>query len=138
MSLEGESVMMLDQNKRALLIEAVIASGLIAIGIPTGTVPLAVIAAAATSVGGNWAYSLAARGFQDWCAGWFTDNGVLNHDIEKVLYQAYVKAVKQLEQDWKPQYQWLQSKDKEEAEATVHALRRLREDGANLLLQLEQ
>lgn len=129
---------MRDPNTRALLIEAVIAGGLIAIGIPSGQVPLLALATVAAGMGGNWAYSLAQRGFRHWYEGWFTDEGVLNRDIEKALCQAYIKAAKHLEQDWKPHYEWLQRKDKEEAEATVHALRRLREEGANLLLQPKQ
>jgi hypothetical protein len=88
-----------DQNKRALLIEAVIASGLIAIGIPTCQAPLVALATAAAGMGSNWAHSLAQRGFQHWCKRWFTTDGVLNHDIEHVLCKAYIEAVKQLEQE---------------------------------------
>ncbi|HEX6480499.1 MAG TPA: hypothetical protein VF043_16810 [Ktedonobacteraceae bacterium] len=89
--------MMSDQNKRASLIEAVIAGGLIAIGIPAGQ-PLLALAA---SVGGNWAHSLAERAFQHWRERWFTDDGVLNHDVAKALCHAFVDAVRQVEHDWK-------------------------------------
>src|SRR5258708_24267190 len=84
MSLEGEPVMMLDQNKRALVIEAVIAGGLITIGITTGQ-PLIALASSVAGVGGNWAHNLAQRGFQRWRDRWFTDHCALTHDIAKVL-----------------------------------------------------
>lgn len=130
---------MFDKDKRALLLEAVFACGLIAIGIPTGQVPLLAIAASAAAVGGNWAHNLADRGFHHWSDGWFTDEGVLNHDIQKALCEAYLDAVKQLEHDWKPSYEWLRSNGKtEEAESTLFVLRELREEGSSFLLQPKQ
>ena len=140
MALKGDSVKMRDQNKRAMLIEAVIASGLIVIGIPTGQVPLLALAAAATSVGCNWTHSLAERGFQHWRDRWFTDDGVLNHDITKALCDAFVDAIRQVEHDWRQHrhYQYLQHKRPEEAKLTMDALRLLREDGANLFQRPNQ
>ncbi len=125
-----------DPNKRALLIEAVIAGGLIVIGIPAGQ-PLLALAA---SVGGNWAYSLAERGFQHWRDRWFTDDGVLNQDIAKALCHAFVDAVRQVEHDWKQHrhYQYLRHKSPEQAQLTLDTLRLLREDGATLFQQSDQ
>src|SRR5215467_4899913 len=131
--------MMSDQNKRALLIEAVIAGGLIAIGIPAGQLLLP-LAAAATSVGCNWTHSLAERAFQYWRERWFTDDGVLNHDVAKALCHAFVDAVRQVEHDWKQHrhYQYLRHKSPEQAQLTLDALRILREDGENLFQQPNQ
>ena len=56
---------MRDQKTRATLIEAVIAGGLIAVGVATGQ-PLVALASSVAGVGGNWAHSLAERGFQCW------------------------------------------------------------------------
>jgi hypothetical protein len=115
---------MRDPNKRAVLIETVIASGLIAIGFTTGQGPLLALAATATSVGCNWSHSLANRGFQHWCARWFTDDGVLNKDITKALCHAFEEAVRQVEHDWQHHrhYQLLQHRWSEQARLT-HAMR---------------
>jgi hypothetical protein len=136
MTLKGDPARMPDPNKRALLIEAVIAGGLIVIGIPAGQ-PLLALAA---SGGGNWASSLAERGFQHWRDRWFTDDGVFNQDIAKALRNAFVDAIRQVEHDWKQHryYRYLQHKSSEQAQLTVDTLRILREDGANLLQQLDQ
>jgi len=125
-----------DQNKRAMLVEAVIAGGLIAIGIPAGQLLLP-LAAAATSVGCNWTYSLAERAFQHWRDGWFADDGVLNHDITKALRHAFVDTIRQVEHDWRQHrhYQHLQRKSPEEAQLTLAVLRLLREEGATLFQQ---
>lgn len=90
---------MRNQNTRATLIEAVIAGGLIAVGVATGQ-PLVALASSVAGVGGNWAHSLAERGFQCWRDHWFTDDGVLNHDIAKALSHSFVDAVRQVEYDW--------------------------------------
>ncbi|HEX6480160.1 MAG TPA: FxSxx-COOH system tetratricopeptide repeat protein, partial [Ktedonobacteraceae bacterium] len=134
--LKGGPAKMPEKNKRALLIEAVIASGLIVIGIPASQ-PLLTLAA---SVGGNWAYSLAERAFQHWRERWFTDDGVLNHDVAKALCYAFVDAVRQVEHDWKQhhRYQHLHHRSPEQAQLTLDALRILREDGANLFQQPNQ
>ena|GEM_PF-328315 len=128
---------MRDPDKRAVLIEAVIASGLLAIGFASGQAPLLVLAAAATSVGCDWTSSLAERGFQHWRSRWFTDDGVLNKDITKALCHAFEEAVRQVEHDWKHHryYQYLQRKSTEKAQLTLDALRALREDGVNLFQQ---
>ncbi len=137
MPLKGDPTKMRDQNKRTVLIEAVIAGGLIAIGFTAGQVPLLTLAAAATSVGCNWTHSLAERGFQHWRGRWFTNDGVLNKDITKVLCHAFEDTVRQLEHDWKHHrhYQYLQHKSSEKAQLTLDALRMLREDGVNLFQQ---
>lgn len=91
-------------------------------------------------MGGNWAYSLAERGFQHWRDRWFTDDGVLNQDIAKALCHAFVDAVRQVEHDWKQHrhYQYLRHKSPEHAQLTLDTLRILREDGATLFQQSDQ
>lgn len=130
---------MRDPDKRAVLIEAVIASGLLAIGFASGQVPLLVLATAATSVGCDWTSSLAERGFQHWRSRWFTDDGVPNKDITKALCHAFEEAVRQVEHDWKHHryYQYLHRKSPEKAQLTLDALRILREDGVHLFQQPE-
>ncbi len=130
---------MRDQNIRATLIEAVIAGGLITVGVATGQ-PLVALASSVAGVGGNWAHSLAERGFQFWRDRWFTDDGALNHDIAKALCHAFMDAVRQVEYDWGQQryYQYLKIQRPEQAQHTLDALRVLREEGGVFFQQMHQ
>ena len=128
-----------DQNIRSTLFEAVIATGLIAVGVATGQ-PLVALASSVASVGGNWATSLAERGFHCYSNRLFTDDGVLNHDISKALGHAFEDAVRQVEYDWRQQrqYQFLKHQHPEQAQVTLNALRQFREEGYALLQEMPQ
>lgn len=138
--LKGDPAEMRDPDKRTVLIEAVIASGLLAIGFASGQAPLLVLSAAATSIGCDWTASLAERGFQHWRSRWFTDDGVLNKDITRALCHAFEEAVRQVEHDWKRHhhYHYLQHKNPAEVQLTLDTLRILREAGTHFFQQHDQ
>lgn len=131
----------MDNTKdRGVLIEALVASGLIAIGFATGQAPLLALATAATSIGTGWAANLAGYGFQHWRENWFTEQGVLNQDIMRALSHAFENAVCQVERDWKHQrrYQYLRLTDPEGAQRTLIPLVWLREDAEKIFQKSER
>jgi len=127
----------MNQQQRSLLIEAIIAGGLTAIGFATGQGPLLTLATTAAGMGGNWVSSIAERSYHQWRENWFTERGALNQDIHWALSRAFQDAVRQLEHDWKlhPHFNHLKRSDHDAAERLLAPLRWLREDAGYLLIQ---
>ncbi len=122
------------KNHQAILIEALIAGGLTAIGFATGQGPLLILATMAAGIGTSWTANVAAQGFQYWCKDWVTDRGVLNPDISEALILAFKNAIKVLEHEWKqhPHYLTLRHTKPNEAKLTLIPFQWLREDAISL------
>lgn len=125
-----------DPNRQVTVIEGLIVGGLVTIGLVTGQVPLAALAA---GVGSSLAASLTERGIQQWRKSWATDHGVLDDDIAKVLLSAFKNAVSVLERDWKrhPHYLNLQRQNASAAQQTLGPYRWLREDATHIFNESE-
>ena len=131
------NTMVFKPGHKAAIAQGIIAGGLAAIGIATGTGPLATLATTAAGVGVNVASDLATRSFHHWCGGWFTERGALNHDVSWALSKAFSTAVAQLECDWQKSeyYQRLKITNPSAAQLTLDGLRALQADARLLFSQ---
>ena len=111
----------MNKINRSLLLEVSVVSGLALIGFASGTGLLLSATAILGGIGGNWASSLAEKGYGRWCDTWFTERGALNHDISWALGEAFKQAVRQLKLDWQetPRYHQLRRQSRAAAENTL-------------------
>jgi hypothetical protein len=120
-----------DLKSQAALTQVALGSCLSFVAVATGMAPLAAMVTAATSVGANVLATYVDRAHQEWCASWFTEQGLLNHDIAWAVYQALAEAVKQIERDWNDRSKTAPYRDEQRREAHG-ALRLMREEALAL------
>lgn len=119
---------------KALPFEAIITGGLHAIGIVTGTEPIAAIIAA---MGGGAIADLAQRAADHWLQRWFNPRevGALSGAIPALLSKSLAQAVAALQATWQQSlaYVGLNYRDPEEAKRTVEALQALSRGASSFL-----
>lgn len=121
---------------RAILVELLVASGLVAMGLFSWQLsPLVVLAPHVADVGKNWFADIVRRGFRRFTSNWLDDRGILNNDILWAAARAFERAIDRLTEGWKknPHYIHLQRTDPEAADLTLSSLRILTEDARSIL-----
>lgn len=127
-----------DPDKRKTAFEGIIAFSLAALSLGAtapGSIfalPLVVFAA---SIGCNWASNLIERGYHALMDNQFIDDKDLNHDIARVLTDAFKEAVQQMERSWhnSPAYSQLQQENNSKAKYTLRVLGWMRDDTSKIL-----
>ncbi|MGI8586403.1 MAG: eIF2A-related protein [Chloroflexia bacterium] len=129
----------LNEGIRSIPIEAIVTTGLQAIGLITGAGPLTALLA---GMGVGAVTGLSQRAIDHWCGRWFSREGgtAFSGDIAPLLSQAFAAAAGALEAVWQkdPAYLKLRSRDPEEAARTLETLHGLRHGAAGFLASSEQ
>ena len=116
-------------------LELVIAGGLAAIGFWLGDAPKAVLMGLGAGIGGNWLSNLTEAGIKEGLQRWLSEDGVLNHDIERVLGEALTQAVQDIRQQLPHHHtyhHWTRTAP-QKAKALLAQFKRLEKDGPRLI-----
>lgn len=116
-------------------VELVMAAGLGTIGLWFGNAPAEVMIAVGAGMGASWLLNLTEASVQEGLQRWLGEEGVLNHDIERVLGEALQEAAKEVRQQL-PQHHtyhhWNRTAP-QKAQRLLGEFERLEKDGRRLI-----
>ena len=116
-------------------VELAIAGALGTIGLWFGSAPTEVMVAVGAGMGASWLLNLTEASVQEGLQRWLGEDGVLNHDIERVLGEALQEAAKNVRQQL-PQHHtyhhWTRTAP-QQAELLLVQFKRLEKDGPRLI-----